>query len=417
MSSAGSIRAGRAFVEITAKDRLSDVLKGLGHKVQALGTTMVKAFKVGAAGLAAVTAAAAVSSRTFAKVGDEMQKASLRTGMSVESLSELKHAAEEADVSFQSLQDGVFRAQRTRPGRAFEDLADEVMSAGDAGEQAAKAYEIFGRQGKDLLPLLKQGSAGIKRQREEARKLGLVMSQESAEAAAELSDQFGAIVKQVKAFIFEVGAWIVENTNLIDTLKTISEWLGDLLTFIKSGQLENAWELMWRQMANVMFDVIDKMGRPFIDFLDKVLGTFRGLQTLLENVGVGLVGLFDEEAAAEMLDILEKRRKGFESVGKTLDRMQKRNADRLRELRRQAEELRRAAEDGETPAGAGPAAAAAGAAFGSFDPSAVLRAAIGADPGNPNLRTANATERTAAELVVLNAQVRKAQREGRLAWR
>ena len=85
MSSSGTIRAGRAFVELFADDSklvrglkaAQAKLKAFGASVRAMGTKMMG---LGAAVVAPMVGAAKV----FASMGDSMAKMSARTGISVE---------------------------------------------------------------------------------------------------------------------------------------------------------------------------------------------------------------------------------------------------------------------------------------------------------------------------------------------
>lgn len=63
-------------------------------------------------------------------------------------------------------------------------LAD--MEAG--AERTAAAQQLLGRAGMDMIPTLNQGSAAIAAQRQEAQDLGLVLSEETVKASAQLND-------------------------------------------------------------------------------------------------------------------------------------------------------------------------------------------------------------------------------------
>jgi len=94
--STSAIRAGRAYVELFAKD--GRLVKGLQRasarlKAFAAGVTNIgmKAMLAGAA----VTAPLLASVKAFASMGDKLDKMANRTGASVEALSELAYAAEQ----------------------------------------------------------------------------------------------------------------------------------------------------------------------------------------------------------------------------------------------------------------------------------------------------------------------------------
>ena len=67
------------------------------------------------------------------------------------------------------------------------------------------AMELFGKAGTKLLPLMADGAAGINEMQEQARKLGLTVSTETARDAAELNDALGTLWKVLKQGVFTIG--------------------------------------------------------------------------------------------------------------------------------------------------------------------------------------------------------------------
>ena len=58
----------------------------------------------------------------------------------------------------------------------------------DGAGKTALAIKLFGKSGADLIPLLNQGRAGIKELTDEAAKLGIVISTETAAKAEQFND-------------------------------------------------------------------------------------------------------------------------------------------------------------------------------------------------------------------------------------
>ena len=249
-----SIRAGRAAVELYADD--SRLIRGLrqaerrirqfGQRVAAIGRQFAA---VGAAGSAAFAGAAV----QFARYGDELDKLSTRTGISVEALSELGFAAERTGTSLDGVGNAVQRMNR-RLGRitagqgsgqqvsALEQLgldaqrleqldpegrllalADAVAKYGDQAEAAGLAQRAFGTQVDEILPLLLQGRDGIKALTDQARDLGRTVSGDDADAAARLSDAFGTLAGTLKDTVFEIGAAVSGGlTGAIEAINRIA---------------------------------------------------------------------------------------------------------------------------------------------------------------------------------------------------
>jgi TP901 family phage tail tape measure protein len=255
-AASNSIRAGRAFVELFADDsKLVRGLKAAQRKLQAFGKTLTAAgTKVFAAGAGIVTPMLAAA-KHFADAGDELEKMSRRTGISVEALSELKHAADLSGASFADVEKGVRTLQRSvldlargsgesvesfaalglsladiegqDPEQIFLLLADRLSRIPDMSARAALAMKLFGRSGTAILPLLENGAAGIDALRQEARRLGLTISTEDAQAAAQFKDALSTLWSVVKRLWFEIGA------ALAPALKLAAEWITRVVVSMK----------------------------------------------------------------------------------------------------------------------------------------------------------------------------------------
>jgi len=192
-----------------AKDAQS-TLDGLG-----------KAFKTALAGLGVgLSLGAFVSSIKHAiDAADELGKASQKFGVPVEQLSALKFAADLADVSFESLGKGLGKLSKAMLDSAanpageaaknfkalgisvtdaggnvkstevtFGDIAEKFSTMQDGATKTALAIRIFGRAGADLIPLLNEGRAGLRTLTDEAKSLGIVISNDTAAKAQEFND-------------------------------------------------------------------------------------------------------------------------------------------------------------------------------------------------------------------------------------
>jgi len=86
-------------------------------------------------------------------------------------------------------------------------------------EKAALATVIFGRAGTQLLPMLSDGKEGVLALMEEAKRLGLVMSEEDAKAAAALTDAWTRLASSLKMLAVQVGAALAPN------MKRLADWV------------------------------------------------------------------------------------------------------------------------------------------------------------------------------------------------
>ena len=269
MAGAQGIRAGRAFVEIgvdttklgqglnLAKARLKDFGEGL--KTVGKGIMTGGAAAVGALGGAALL---------FSKIGDDIAKMGERTGTTTEFLSTMKFATDQSGSSLEDLEKGLRQMNKAMVegadgSKSYQDafaklgvniadlqsmnvedrfyaVADAISKVVDPGERSALAMELLGRAGTKLLPLMKDGAAGMKLLQDEARSLGLEMSGQTAKDAEELNDAIGRVKSQLTAAAYSVGAAlapaIVElSKRITPILARIIEWVQANAGLIVSG--------------------------------------------------------------------------------------------------------------------------------------------------------------------------------------
>jgi len=87
------------------------------------------------------------------------------------------------------------------PDQALMRLAEYMARMEDPAARARLAVGLFGRDGLKMLPFLKQGQAGLQNLREEARRLGLVLSEETVRQAGEygkMKKRFAAVWEGTK---------------------------------------------------------------------------------------------------------------------------------------------------------------------------------------------------------------------------
>ncbi|MGI4816060.1 MAG: hypothetical protein ACRYGG_22375 [Janthinobacterium lividum] len=295
MPGTNDIRAGGAFVELYVKGSADQQLTALQKRLSTFGSS-ISGFGLKMAGLGiGIVTPLLLAAKTFADVSDELSIASQRTGLSVEALSDLKYAAQQAGVGFDELQaaigkmyktlysgkgmaDAVPKASKTddkfkvgpsNPSRvaAGDDTSEEAVKAGTAvqglgldvkalqamspdqsfdaiatalskiqapGQRAAAAMAIFGRAGAGLLPLLNGGAAGIAAMTQRARDLGLEFSSVDVEAGRRFADTIKDLVAQVQSLAFNVGSTVAG--ALQPFASGLSRVLTSVIAFVKANR-------------------------------------------------------------------------------------------------------------------------------------------------------------------------------------
>jgi hypothetical protein len=263
MTTAKGIRAGAAYVELTTKN--SGLVKGLAAaeaKLKAFGQGIMAAGGVlTGLGTAALSPMIAMS-KVFADMGSELVDMSQRTGVSVESLSELGYAAEQSGADLETLETAVRRMQKQvtaaakgsqaatdafgslgisvaglsqlSPEQQFKLIADRLSQIQDPTLKAAMAMELFGKSGTRLLPLITSGARGIEDLQQQARELGLTMSTEDAQAAEVFGDRMDALWKVLKQASFTVGAALAP--TLIEAVQAMTRAAVATLNWVKANK-------------------------------------------------------------------------------------------------------------------------------------------------------------------------------------
>lgn len=156
--------------------------------------------------------------KSSVKVGEEIEKASDRLGISKEAYQQLTYAADVAGVSHETLtnvlgkfqkglgkvSDGVTESQKglgqlgltlddlknKSPDKQFALIADRLSAIEDPARRAAIETQLLGRSGAELDVIFRLGSSGLSKFADEARRFGFILSDETIKKAAEADDEF-----------------------------------------------------------------------------------------------------------------------------------------------------------------------------------------------------------------------------------
>ncbi len=253
-------------------DKSSKNVSSFSEKIGKIG-------KIATVAGAAITGAFTAIVLKTAKVGDQFDKMSLRTGVAVEDLSALAYAADISGTDIGTLEKGLKGLTKVMDDasmgigegmEAFElldiavmdsegklrstvdvlkEAATKISAIEDPTKQAALAMDLFGaRAGPQLLPLLKAGEGGIEDLMNRAKELGITMSTEAATKAAEFTDRMtdlkgslaGAgrtigdvlipavipMIEKVTEIVSKVVAWTKENPELVATITKVAAVVG-----------------------------------------------------------------------------------------------------------------------------------------------------------------------------------------------
>jgi hypothetical protein len=231
---------------------LGGAVKGAGMSTQAMGATMSVAG-------GAIVGSLVASAKAATEYGGKLIDMSARTGASVEALQELGYAATLTGGSLETVETGLKFVQKNAyaaaqgnetAAAAFSALGVEVEDANgnmksaetlfteagnalrnvdDSATRTALSMAVFGRSGTDLIPMFTDAGNTLDGFREQARSLGLVMSEETAAKMDDAGDKIDASMARIKmsgtmmgATVAPVLAGLVEKAAGI--VGKITEW-------------------------------------------------------------------------------------------------------------------------------------------------------------------------------------------------
>ncbi|TWO71910.1 hypothetical protein FN976_07925 [Caenimonas sedimenti] len=227
-------------------------------------------------------------------------------------MSEAAGGAKEQSAVFKALNINIRELDGSLKGsdKVLTELADKFAGFRAGPEKAALAIKIFGKAGEDLIPLLNQGSAGLRKLRTEAETLGLVIGEDVAKASARFNDN----LKRLD--LISEGAKLSIVNNLLGPLNKLAE------TFISSRKEGDNFVVMLGRLVNEA-NRLGISGNP-AGILASQVGKFAGVgesnaftrereniarleKQLAKLVGAGSGGRkaasFDELAAQELAQV------------------------------------------------------------------------------------------------------------------
>lgn len=252
-----------------------------------------------AVGLASAFGVAAKSAIDHA---DAMSKMAQKAGVSTEALSRLAYAANFSEVSLEDTTASLAKLSKTMADAAqntkgtaasafaalginvkdangnlrdadqvFTDIADRFSRIEDGATKTALAQALFGKSGAQLIPVLNEGAAGLKKYADESDRVGNTISEKFAQDANRFNDSLTTISGVLKGVIYR----IVGSDGFLDGLNHIS-------TLLNSPGFAQGAE----RMANAVIGALDRITTA----IGNLVGAWGTLDQKLAPIG-GIGGL------------------------------------------------------------------------------------------------------------------------------
>jgi len=288
---------------VNVKGDASKNLKGIQASI---GQT-TKSFALLKTAIAAATTGLAVQFvRNTLAAADAIGKVADKTGFAIDSLQELRFAAEQAGIANVQLDTSLQRFSR-RVGEAaqgtgvlyeilqqsgiairnadgsmrsieatFNDYLGVMASATSEQEKLRLAVAAFDMEGANMVNMLKDGTAGLESMRARARGLGIILDEETVRSAERANDAWGQVGNQFRA-----------------------------IATIAVGQLAPALENVATRLSNYLADPekVRELEEAFAKLGDVIIGIADAINFIMES---GIAWLGSIGAIAVALAKLEK---------------------------------------------------------------------------------------------------------------
>ncbi len=281
-------------------------LEDLGEK-QKVSTEKIDGLMKGA--LVGATAAGAGLVAMATKAGaaaDDINTLAKQTGLSTEQIQIFQYASDRIDVSIETLTGSMAKLTKNmesaRNGsknqqKAFDALGvsitdnngklrnnQEVMNecinalAAMENETQRDAYamQIFGKSAQDLNPLILGGSDALKQYGEEAKAAGLILDQETLDAANRFNDSVDKLKATSAGAFAKIGSEVAE--QLIPMIEPLAGYIEDFVTWFTEHQTELITAITAITAALVGFNIVST--------IQKGIKAFQEWKTATESVTV-----------------------------------------------------------------------------------------------------------------------------------
>ena len=311
---------------ISLPKEMTNTLNGM-LKIDTQTLVTIGTFAALAAAVVEAEKALISMTKESAAYADEILTQSAVTGLSTEALQEYQYAAELVDVSLDTLTSSQTKMIRSmdaaRRGSkeqaeafdklgisvqnadgtlrdaqdVFSDAIDALGAISNETERDAIAMTIFGRSARDLNPLIKAGSDGLRELAQEAHDVGYVMGEEALDALGAVDDQLQRMNRSGEALKNQIAVGMapaVENlmekgTDLFVRLQEAAEGSGILEVFGALLDVVSALEPLF----DVLFGTAED-GVPVLQTLALALGVLADALTIVANTVAIVIELFKQ---------------------------------------------------------------------------------------------------------------------------
>ena len=228
--------------------------------------------------------AAKLTGSSAETLGGALQKMQINVGAATAGSKELKEMFKGLGINIKDAS-GKLKSSDA----LFDTFVDRISKIKDPSLQAQAAVKIFGKSATELLPLIRGGSAGLKEMSDEARRLGLVISDDAVREGEAFGDTLDTIHAALSGVGNTIGSALVPQLNKLGSqlIETIVKYRPQIEAFATSfaenlpGNIE--------RVTGFLGDLYDGV-QPVIDVFESLSDTFGAANLILMALGLYIGG-------------------------------------------------------------------------------------------------------------------------------
>lgn len=213
---------GSIFVD---NDAANQSISKTDEKAQGVGQTLLNGVKTAAEWGAAIAGAAIAAGAAIYDMGmdtaaaaDEIDKGSIRMGISTDYYQQLRYAAGQCGVEMGTLEKAAKKLEGT--DLTMDEALASIMSLETAEERATAASDLFGDSiAYTLSPLIEQSGESFDGLLNRANELGIVMGEDAVRAGVTLGDTMSDVKQSLEGAKNQLGS------ALLPILQTVADFL------------------------------------------------------------------------------------------------------------------------------------------------------------------------------------------------
>ena len=228
--------------------------------------------------------AAKLTGSSAETLGGALQKMQINVGKAAAGSKDLKEMFKGLGISIKD-SSGKLKSSDAQ----FDMFVDRISKIKNPSLQAEAAVKIFGKSATELLPLIRGGGAGIKEMADEARRLGIVISDSAVREGEVFGDTLDTITAALSGVGNSIGSALVPQLNILGSklIENIVKYRPQIEAFATAFAANLPGNI--EKVVGFVGDLSDGI-RPLINLIGTLSDAFGGANLIFAALGLYIGG-------------------------------------------------------------------------------------------------------------------------------